>query len=278
MKKGMKSAFAATLALTACFGGISAYAAHDENLNVYTLDTVVVEADKTKNKFGDTITEQSYYRTGGDVKVITREELDKRHYTDVTEAIKRIPGITFQNPGYRGGEYGYQFYNNGISINGDTRVVVLVDGRRVDNAASSRIDSSSAAGSKSTGVNLDQVTNMENVDKIVRSLKDRVPLYTVMTLRAALSISLQEREAGIRREALTLPRVHGKNTIMQSIIPVPPVMTVPGTTLFPRIVICRGIRSIMTLSAIRTGAWKDPAGRKTVSMYGLIRISAIPKI
>lgn len=155
MKKGMKSAFAATLALTACFGGISAYAAHDENLNVYTLDTVVVEADKTKNKFGDTITEQSYYRTGGDVKVITREELDKRHYTDVTEAIKRIPGITFQNPGYRGGEYGYQFYNNGISINGDTRVVVLVDGRRVDNAASSRIDSSSAAGSKSTGVNLD---------------------------------------------------------------------------------------------------------------------------
>jgi spermidine/putrescine-binding protein len=57
MKKGMKSAFAATLALTACFGGISTYAAHDENLNVYTLDTVVVEADKTKNKFGDTITE-----------------------------------------------------------------------------------------------------------------------------------------------------------------------------------------------------------------------------
>lgn len=42
MKKGMKSAFAATLALTACFGGISAYAAFDENLNVYTLDAVVV--------------------------------------------------------------------------------------------------------------------------------------------------------------------------------------------------------------------------------------------
>lgn len=64
MKKGMKSAFAATLALTACFGGISTYAAHDENLNVYTLDTVVVEADKTKNKFGDTITEQSYLPYG----------------------------------------------------------------------------------------------------------------------------------------------------------------------------------------------------------------------
>lgn len=145
----------------------SVLAAYDENLNTYTLDTVVVNADRTKNQFGDTITEQSYYRTGGDVKVITREEIEKRHYTDVTEAIKRIPGVTFQNPGYRGGEYGYQFYNNGVSINGDTRVVILVDGRRVDNAASGRIDDyGEANGSKSTGVNIDQVTNMENIDKI----------------------------------------------------------------------------------------------------------------
>lgn len=148
-----------------CIGG-NVRAAYDENLHVYTLNAVVVEAYKTKNKFGDTITEQSYYRTGGDVKVITREEIEKRHYSDITEAIKRIPGVTFQNPGYRGGEYGYQFYNNGVSINGDTRVIVLVDGRRVDNAASTRIAGSSKRGSKSTGVNLDQVTNMENVDKI----------------------------------------------------------------------------------------------------------------
>ncbi len=144
----------------------SASAAFDENLNEYTLDSMVVEADAIKNKFGDTITEQSYYRTGGDVKVITREEIEKRHYTDLTEAIKRIPGVTFQNPGYRGGEYGYQFYNNGVSINGDTRVIVLVDGRRVDNAASTRVGSNTKSGTKSTGVNLDQVTNMENVDKI----------------------------------------------------------------------------------------------------------------
>lgn len=147
-------------------GGTLIHAAFDENLNMYTLDTVVVEADKTKNKFGDTITEQSYYRTGGDVKVITREEIEKRHYTDVTEAIKRIPGVVFRNPGYRGGEYGFSTYNNTVSINGDDRVIILVDGRRVDNSVSSRAGSSGATGNKSTGVNLDQVTNMENVDKI----------------------------------------------------------------------------------------------------------------
>ena len=52
MKKGMKSAFAATLALTACFGGISAYAAHDENNQFKIGDEVrIIEAkpySKTK--------------------------------------------------------------------------------------------------------------------------------------------------------------------------------------------------------------------------------------
>lgn len=163
----MNKKYTATAAMLMLMGVCTnVNAAFDENLNDYTLDTMIVEADAIKNKFGDTITEQSYYRTGGDVKVITREEIEKRHYTDITEAIKRIPGVTFQNPGYRGGEYGYQFYNNGVSINGDTRVIILVDGRRVDNAASTRVGSNTKSGTKSTGVNLDQVTNMENVDKI----------------------------------------------------------------------------------------------------------------
>lgn len=163
MKRRYTAAAAMMMVMGLC---ASASAAFDENLNDYTLDAMVVEADAVKNKFGDTITEQSYYRTGGDVKVITREEIEKRHYTDVSEAIKRIPGVVFRNPGYRGGEYGFSSYNNTVSINGDDRVIILVDGRRVDNAASTRLGSSGATKNKSTGVNLDQVTNMENVDKI----------------------------------------------------------------------------------------------------------------
>lgn len=162
--KGL-SALLACLALTSSVGVVS-HAAFDEHLDNYQLDNKVVKADRTKDQFGNTITEESYYRTGGDVKVITREEIEKRHYNDLTEAIKRIPGITFHNPGYRGGEYGYQFFNNGISINGDSRVIVLVDGRRVDNSTSTRISGDSTRGSKSTGVNLDQVTNINAVDKI----------------------------------------------------------------------------------------------------------------
>ena len=155
-------AYAILIGLMSIGGQSTVHAGHDENLQSYTIDNIIVEAERTINQFGDTMTEQSYYRTGGDVKVITREEIEKRHYM----AIKRIPGVTFQNPGYRGGEYGYQFYNNGVLINGDSRVIILIDGRRVDNLTSTRIGGNSKSGSKSTGVNIDQLIGIESVDKI----------------------------------------------------------------------------------------------------------------
>lgn len=144
------------------------HAAHDENLKNYTVNSVVVSAKATHDKFGNTITEQSYYRTGGDVKVITREEIEKRHFLDVSDAIKRIPGVSFLNPGFRGGEYGAQQYEHGILINGDSRVIILIDGRRVDNLVSTRSgeDSTTNFGGRSTGVDIDQLISMSAIDKI----------------------------------------------------------------------------------------------------------------
>ena len=54
-KKSYLLAIAAALLVT---GGTvtPSHAAYDENLHTYTLDTVVVNADRTKNQFGDTIT------------------------------------------------------------------------------------------------------------------------------------------------------------------------------------------------------------------------------
>ena len=67
--------------------------------------------------------------------------------------------------GYRGGEYGFNSYNNSMAINGDTHVIVLVDGRRVDNQASTRFGKSNASGGR-TAVDLNQVISMEDVEKI----------------------------------------------------------------------------------------------------------------
>lgn len=70
------------------------------------------------------ITEQSYYRTGGDVQVIDSDTIEKRHYTQVGDALKYIPGVQVQTPGgYRGGEYGYTQTHSIVSINGDARVL-----------------------------------------------------------------------------------------------------------------------------------------------------------
>lgn len=199
MKKFDLSALVAALMLTTLMGGMntSVNAAFDENLQTYTLDSVVVTADKTKNKFGDTITEQSYYRTGGDVKVITREEIDKRHYTDLTEAIKRVPGVTFTNAGYRGGEYGYNSYNNSMAINGDSRVIVLIDSRRVDNSTSTRFGNSTASSGR-TMVDLNQLVSMEDVDKIEVIKGPGASIYGADATGGVINIIT--RKGGIRNQ------------------------------------------------------------------------------
>jgi outer membrane receptor protein (ferrienterochelin and colicin) len=47
---------------------VLAFATGSMDVNaVYTLDGIEVSADREKDRFGNMITEQSYYRTGGDV-------------------------------------------------------------------------------------------------------------------------------------------------------------------------------------------------------------------
>ena len=149
---------AAVLALTMC-------TVHAEA--VYNLDEVIVEADmdKARDAFGNMITEQSYYRTGGDVQVIDSDTIEKRHYTQVGDALKYIPGVQVQTPGgYRGGEYGYTQTHSIVSINGDARVIILVDGRRMDNSVGNPV-SDYAAGSKSI-IDVNQIVGMDNIEKI----------------------------------------------------------------------------------------------------------------
>lgn len=97
---------------------VLAFAAGSMDVNaVYTLDGIEVSADRQKDRFGNMITEQSYYRTGGDVQVIDSDTIEKRHYTQVGDALKYIPGVQVQTPGgYRGGEYGYTQTHSIVSI------------------------------------------------------------------------------------------------------------------------------------------------------------------
>lgn len=107
---------------------VLAFATGSMDVNaVYTLDGIEVSADRKKDQFGNMITEQSYYRTGGDVQVIDSDTIEKRHYTQVGDALKYIPGVQVQTPGgYRGGEYGYTQTHSIVTINGDARELYLL--------------------------------------------------------------------------------------------------------------------------------------------------------
>lgn len=77
---------------------VLAFAAGSMDVNaVYTLDGIEVSADRKKDRFGNMITEQSYYRTGGDVQVIDSDTIEKRHYTQVGDALKYIPGCRYRH-------------------------------------------------------------------------------------------------------------------------------------------------------------------------------------
>lgn len=112
----------ATAAMLTISGGVTTWAA-----NVYTLDGIEVDADRQADrqydKFGNVITEQSYSRTGGDVTVITRQDIEKKHFQNITDAVKRVPGVHINDMGYHGGEYGFAAYSQQVTINGDGHVV-----------------------------------------------------------------------------------------------------------------------------------------------------------
>lgn len=85
--------------------------------NFYSLNEVVVTASRTPEKKID---------TNADVAVVTAKEIEQKHFDDVAQAVKNVPGVFINSHGASG-----QSYNSDqIYINGSPNVVVLVDGMR----------------------------------------------------------------------------------------------------------------------------------------------------
>lgn len=99
------------------------FAAENEEQEPYSFDQVVVTATKTPVKA---------FEANANVTVITREEIEKNHYHDLSEALRNVSGVTVNN---YGGGVGYEQIN-GLRINGAKEIVVLVDGIKVNAAIS----------------------------------------------------------------------------------------------------------------------------------------------
>ena len=114
-----------TLACTAAIGGSSIFGstAHAEEMQAFSLDTMVVTASRVETSKAD---------TPANITVISQEKLEESNYADAAEALADVPGVNILSSGAKGSNMGQDV----IMLNGDKRVLVLIDGRRVDVASS----------------------------------------------------------------------------------------------------------------------------------------------
>lgn len=105
------------LAGTTVVWGGTALAAED--LQEFALDDMVVTASRVPTQKVD---------TPADISVITKEEIADQNYASASDALRAIPGVNVLGSGAKGSSMG----QDKILLNGDERVLVLVDGRRMN--------------------------------------------------------------------------------------------------------------------------------------------------
>ncbi|MBR4958800.1 MAG: TonB-dependent receptor plug domain-containing protein [Phascolarctobacterium sp.] len=110
MSKGML--MTALICGTVYMGATPVYA---NDVQEFTLDEYVVTAARTETKLVD---------TPANISVVDSKTIEERHYQDVSEVLKDVPGATVLDTGIGTIE-------KVITLNGDERVLDLVAGRRV---------------------------------------------------------------------------------------------------------------------------------------------------
>ena len=105
------------LAGTTVVWGGTAFAQDD--LQEFALEDMVITASRVPTQKVD---------TPADISVITKEEIADQNYASASDALRAIPGVNVLGSGAKGSSMG----QDKILLNGDERVLVLVDGRRMN--------------------------------------------------------------------------------------------------------------------------------------------------
>ena len=138
MNQKILTASLAALVLTT--GAFSVQAA--DSVPMYSLDAVVVTANRAPEKKID---------ANADVAVVTSKEIEEKHFDDVAQAVKNVPGVFI----YSHGASGQVGNSDQIYINGSPNVVVLVDGMRRNTNGNDLMKAS-----------ISELTNMDSIDHI----------------------------------------------------------------------------------------------------------------
>ena len=115
-KLGATLTAALSISMLSLGGGHVSAADTTDDAVMHELNETVVTATRTPNK---------ELKANANITVITGKDIERRHYTDLTQALRDVPGVTVN-------QYGPAGYNNSnnIYINGSSDVVILVDGVR----------------------------------------------------------------------------------------------------------------------------------------------------
>ena len=114
--KSLRSAVMLSVLATSVVWGGTAFADAADDVQEFDLDAMVVTATRTETKAVD---------VPANVSVVTAEKIESRHYQNVAEALKDVPGASVIDTGESVDE-------KKIVLNGDERVLVLVNGKRVN--------------------------------------------------------------------------------------------------------------------------------------------------
>ena len=119
-KISKKKSTALTATVCIAFATTSFSPVHAEAPEEYSLDQVVVTANRVPGKISE---------SAANVSVVTRKEIEQHNYSDIVEALKNVNGVTIMQQGGTGERY--------ARLNGEERILVMIDGRRLNLAKSS---------------------------------------------------------------------------------------------------------------------------------------------
>lgn len=142
MKRDLKKLVLGTLAVSMVYSGAAVCQAEAVAQDDDIVD-VVVTAERMPS---------SRMSTPADVTVITAEQIEDNHYSDVAEALTHVNGVVVNNGNSNGDQE--------VVINGDQRVVVLIDGQRLNNDQGSMGRASANLGM------LPSVNNIERIEVV----------------------------------------------------------------------------------------------------------------
>lgn len=121
MKEVWNQKLAAAVLTAVLAGSTSVVWAAEQEQAEKPAQEIVITANRLKNQKVD---------TPADVTVITSQQISDRGYRTVTDALEDVPGARVMQSGVGA-------YESHIMLNGDERVLVLVDGRRFNNSMGS---------------------------------------------------------------------------------------------------------------------------------------------